>query len=76
MNDRLHRIIVFAVSIVLFVFAISIPAFACSGVYVGKNASADGSRIIARTEDAHPLFGPKYMQHVPASSEAGRVITQ
>lgn len=32
----------------------AIPAQACTGVYVGKDASAEGTTIIARSEDEHP----------------------
>ena len=33
-------------------------AFACTGVYVGKGVSEDGSTIIARSVDTHPVMTP------------------
>ena len=31
--------------------AFAIPTFACTGTYVGKYMTEDGSRMVARTED-------------------------
>ena len=50
-------------------------AFACTGTYVGKNASADGTTIIARSEDISPSDYDKIHTVVPAGDEAGRTLT-
>lgn len=39
--------------------------FACTGILVGKNASADGSVIISYAADSHTLYGEMY--HWPAA---------
>ena len=39
------------------VFAVALPSRACTGFYVGREASADGSTLIARTVDAPPWNG-------------------
>lgn len=49
-------------------------AFACTGLYVGKNASADGTTIIARSEDISPSDYNKVHTVVPASDVPGRVM--
>lgn len=49
-------------------------AFACTGVYVGKKASADGTTIIARSEDIGAVYD-KLETVVPASDEVGRFMT-
>lgn len=36
----------------------STGALACTGVYVGKQASADGTTILARSVDTHPVLTP------------------
>lgn len=48
-------------------------AFACTGVYVGKEASEDGTIIIARSEDIGASYD-KIEVVIPASDEPGRVI--
>lgn len=49
-------------------------ALACTGVYVGKDVSADGSIIIGRCEDIGAVYD-KLQTYVPASDVAGRVMT-
>lgn len=48
-------------------------AFACTGLYVGKEASEDGTIIIARSEDISASYD-KIEVVIPASDEPGRVI--
>ena len=48
-------------------------ALACTGLYVGKDVSADGSIIIARSEDIGAVYD-KLQTYVPASDEAGRTM--
>ena len=44
-------------------------AYACTGVYVGKDVSADGSVMIARTEDIASANSKRFIVH-PASDHA------
>ena len=48
-------------------------ALACTGVYVGKDVSADGSIIIGRCEDIGAVYD-KLQTYVPASDEADRTM--
>ena len=48
-------------------------AFACTGLYVGKEASEDGTTIIARSEDISSSYD-KLEVVIPASDEPGRTI--
>lgn len=52
----------------------STSALACTGVYVGKDASAEGTTIIARSEDISPADYQKIHTVVPHSDEPGRFI--
>lgn len=52
----------------------STSALACTGLYVGKDVSADGSTIIARSEDISPADYDKLHFVVPHSDEPGRVL--
>lgn len=57
----------FKIGIVVFASLISVlfcwcPTFACTGVYVGSQASQDGTSIIARSNDMHPLSEPCYIK--------------
>lgn len=51
--------------------AISISADACTGLIVGKGASADGSIIIARNEDFGVNNWNKHMVYHPAQKNQG-----
>ncbi|MDO5329444.1 MAG: C69 family dipeptidase [Coriobacteriia bacterium] len=60
-----HRIL--SICLVSFIIAlitclISSPAFACSGVYVGCNASSDGTSMIARSSDTSVSNQPCYFK--------------
>ena len=46
----------------------------CTAVYVGRDVSAEGTRIIARSEDQHYSAYNKMFLVEPAKSEAGRVL--
>ena len=52
----------------------SVGAQACTGLYVGKDASAEGATIIARSEDISPSDYDKLHMVVPHSDEAGRYL--
>ena len=49
-------------------------SFACSAVYVGKDASTDGTTIIARSEDQGSGAYNKMFEVVPASNKASRFM--
>ncbi|MEG1396937.1 MAG: C69 family dipeptidase, partial [Oscillospiraceae bacterium] len=54
----------------------STTAFACTGAYVGKDVSADGSTIIARSEDISPSDYDKLHYVVPGvANKKGQVMT-
>lgn len=44
----------FAAAALALTVALSSSAFACTGMYVGKDVSADGTTIVARSEDISP----------------------
>lgn len=51
-------------------------ANACTGIYVGKDVSADGQAVIARSEDSHPLnniINAKYNPRV--ENQSGRIYS-
>ncbi len=52
----------------------SVGAQACTGLYVGKDVSAEGATIIARSEDISPADYDKLHMVVPHSDEAGRYL--
>lgn len=49
--------------------SLSLEAFACTGFYVGKNVSEDGSVMIARTEDITSYSSKRFIVH-PAKDHA------
>ena len=51
---KLFKIAVVSVLVSVFCLLTVTEAFSCTGVYVGKDASADGTTIIARSNDIHP----------------------
>ena len=57
-SGKKYRAAVSAVIILIMALLPSVEAFACTGVYVGKKASADGTTIIARSNDIHPTVIP------------------
>lgn len=52
----------------------NVGSLACTGLYVGKDASADGTTIIARSEDISPSDYDKLHMVVPHSDEPGRFL--
>lgn len=50
-------------------------ALACTGVYVGKEVSADGSVMIARTEDIASANSKRFIVHPAADHEEGECYT-
>ena len=50
-------------------------ALACTGVYVGPEASADGTTIIARCNDLHPTVMPTIVKvYDRVENEPGRIF--
>ena len=47
-------------------------AFACTGVYIGSDASKDGTTIVGRSEDQGRGFYSKMFKVEPRKTEAGR----
>ena len=43
---------------VVSLFVCATPAFACTGFYVGSQASEDGTTMVARSNDSSPLDKP------------------
>ena len=53
-------------------FALATPAWACTGMYVGKDVSEDGTTVIARSEDQGSGAYNKMYKVEPAKTEKGR----
>jgi len=67
---RKAKLIVCAV--ILTMVATTAGAFACTGVYVGKDASSDGTTIVARSEDQGSGAYNKMFKVQPRVTKAGR----
>lgn len=52
------KAIICVVAILCAIFVCTTPAFACTGIYVGSEASADGTTMIAKSNDTSPLDKP------------------
>ena len=62
------------IPLILIILAISVPAYACTGIYVGSEASADGTSIIARSNDYQDIW-PNYVDIVErVENEPGRTM--
>ncbi len=48
---------------------------ACTGIYIGKDASSDGSVMIARTEDMYSDESKRFIVHPAQSHEPGECYT-
>lgn len=59
---------------ILSVFVFATPALACTGIYVGCDVSTDGSTIIGRSNDAHPMNNPIFAKVYGGND--GEKITQ
>ena len=71
----MRRLTVILLSAVLAAVFATAGAFACTNVYVGKDASADGTTIIARSEDQLASPYNKMFKVQPRVNEAGRIFT-
>ncbi len=72
MKKHFTRIITAALAVFLLTSSFG-SALACTGLYVGKDVSADGSIIIGRCEDIGAVYD-KLQAYVPASDVAGRTM--
>lgn len=54
----ISRILICLIAIFCGLLICTTPAFACTGIYVGSEASADGTTMIARSNDTSPLDKP------------------
>ena len=54
----ISRIFVCFIAILCGLLICTTPAFACTGIYVGNEASADGTTMIAKSNDTSPLDKP------------------
>ena len=74
MKKQLRNMVLAATTAILALSSVS-TAFACTGVYVGKQVSTDGTTIIARSVDTHPLASPCLTVVVDrVENEPGRVF--
>ena len=71
MHNHFKRFSCIALALVLMLACTS--AFACTGYYVGKDASENGTYIIGHTVDASTTFQSKQVV-VPHSDEPGRTF--
>lgn len=60
---KLHIAMVTMVSSIAALWMMTDPALGCTTVLVGKNASTDGSTMIARDEDAHTAWTKRFVVH-------------
>ena len=47
----MRRLKIVVATLILTMFVTTSGAFACTGMYVGKDVSAEGTTVIARSED-------------------------
>lgn len=57
-HPLITKIYISIVAIICGVFICATPALACTGIYVGCDASADGTTMIAKSNDTSPLDKP------------------
>ena len=69
----LSKKLMFLVLCVLLVFSMQ-ACSACTGLYVGQDVSADGSIIVARSNDYHEVFGNNITVTPRVENEPGRLM--
>lgn len=72
---KLNRIICAAAAALCATAVIGINAIACTGVYVGKAVSADGSVMLCRTEDMSSSGSKRFIVHNSGEHKAGTSYT-
>lgn len=68
----MKRLRLIAIVTVLALIFSTASAFACTGMYVGKDVSAEGTTVIARSEDQGSGSYNKMFYVIPAEKKAGR----
>ncbi len=71
-GNLLKKVLAFSLTAVL---SAQTGAMACTGVYVGKDVSADGSVMIARTEDMTSSNSKRFIVHPAKDHEPGELYT-
>ena len=71
---RIQRIVITAVACFVALFCGSQLSMACTGVYVGSEASADGTAIIARSSDNQAVWGNHITLTERIEKKAGRTM--
>lgn len=62
-------------ALLIMLCAVNVTVSACTGVYVGKGVSSDGSIIIARTEDMESSESKRFIVHPAADHAPGERYT-
>ena len=70
------RLMIILIAVTVLVSTMPVTASACTAAYVGKKASQDGTIIIARSNDAHPMFNPIKLDRREAKDTAGQEYKQ
>lgn len=65
---------IFSVAFAIIILS-SAVSYACTGIYVGKNVSSDGSVMIARTEDLTSYNSKRFIVHQAAEHSDGEMYT-
>lgn len=68
----MRKIRLIAITTVLALVFSTASAFACTGMYIGKDVSAEGTTVIARSEDQGSGCYNKMFYVIPAADKAGR----
>ena len=71
-RNLLKKVLAFSLTAILLAQS---TALACTGVYVGKDVSADGSVMIARTEDMTSSNSKRFIVHPAKDHENGESYT-
>ncbi len=69
------RILTVSLMTQLIIVIAAASAFACTGVYVGKGVSADGSVMLMRTEDMNSGESKRFIVHQAEDHKAGEYFT-
>lgn len=61
-NLIITKLLICLLAAFLSLFVCAIPAFACTGVYIGSQVSEDGTTMIARSNDTTPTIKPAFVK--------------
>ena len=70
------KLMISMIAVMILIFSVPVSTYACTAVYVGKEVSEDGTVIIARTGDGHPLYNPVKLERCISEDTAGKVYRQ